>query len=435
MASFSWSDGFQAALAPCLACLNLQRNRGVQLDESDDDQAQHQPPHQHVPARARPDELEGLLADSDDAETHSLHSNLGGDQGRRRRRKRKQPRGIRVFGYDLFGKPPIHLTDDEDESPSALGPGRPRPRPRANDDRSRTISTDTLDSDAAQLDAATIDEMSAARIAEGIKREEEERRLKEERRKLRRERKELKKAALQLALAQAKANGGAGFEGFQGSGPEHGHIPSPFRHTDGSDMSSPRLQEECGPFEHAQLFQAPIVLPRQELDDAEMDGADFGAENYARRATDGNNGGGGSDSRSATTSNTGSSSRHTRQYSYQSQTQHPPPFSPHDPDGTPTQPRKKSRKSGRHSISTTSQSTGSGPLSPPLSAHGFPQPKIATPENVNESQRLEDVEGFGDQSAQAAASAFPSTGLLRGGGGMRRKNSEAGVFLARRGDD
>jgi hypothetical protein len=29
--------------------------------------------------------------------------------------------------------------------------------------------------------------------------------------------------------------------------------------------------------------------------------------------------------------------------------------------------------------------------------------------------------------------AFPSTGF--GGGGMNRKNSEIGVFLARRGDD
>jgi len=446
MASFSWSDGIQAAFAPCLACLQRGRS-GPQLEESDDE-SQHQ--HGHVPPRARPDELEGLLADSDDAETLSLHSNLG-DQDRRRRRRRKQPRGIRVFGFYLFGKPPIYLTDDEDDSTSALGPGSSRhrrggshsqPRPRANDDRSRIISTDTLDSDAAQLDAATIDEMSAARLAESLKREEEERKLKEDRRKLRRERKELKKAALQLALAQAEANGGAGFEGFQGSGPEYGHIPSPFRHyaTDGSDMSSPHTHEEFGPFEHGQLFQAPVVLPRQESEEAEMDGADFGAENYNRRAPGGSSNGGGSDSRSGTSasmSNIGSS-RHHRQYSYQQPSTHGgapfSPLSPQDPDVTPTQ-RKKSRKSARHSISTTSQSTGSGPMSPPLPAQGFaPQPLIATPENGYDYR----LPGMGPDSVDSfvdsnAVSAFPSTGLLRGG--MRRKNSEAGVFLARRGDN
>ena len=220
MESFSWSDSIQAAFAPCLACLRIQR--GPQLDESDDESRQQHGQHARVP-RARPDELEGLLADSDDAETLSLHSNLG-DRDRRHRKRRKQSRGIRLFGFDLFGKAPIHLTDDEDESTSALGPSSSRPRrgeprtqsrPKANDDRSRTISTDTLDSDASPLDPAAIDQLSASRIAETVRRDEEERKLKEERRKLRRERKELKKAALQLALAQAEANGEVSFEGFQ----------------------------------------------------------------------------------------------------------------------------------------------------------------------------------------------------------------------------
>ena len=54
MADFSWSDSLQAALAPCVGCF---RSR-----PSDDDASEHGP--EYVP-RARPDELEGLLADAD----------------------------------------------------------------------------------------------------------------------------------------------------------------------------------------------------------------------------------------------------------------------------------------------------------------------------------------------------------------------------------
>ena len=89
------------------------------------------------------------------------------------------------------------------------------------DARGRTISTSTLDSDAAPLDPDTIDALSAARAAEAAAREaeaaaaaEEERRAKEERRRRRRERKELKRLAMARALdAQAGADGE--FEGFQ----------------------------------------------------------------------------------------------------------------------------------------------------------------------------------------------------------------------------
>ncbi|KAH8089920.1 hypothetical protein BXZ70DRAFT_954458 [Cristinia sonorae] len=453
MESFSWSDSFHAAFSPCLACLHLQRGP-PQLPDSDDESQQQD--GARIP-RARPDELEGLLRDSDDVETMSLHSNMG-DRDRRRRsrtttkkKKKKHSKGIQLFGFDLFGRPPppIHLTDDEDEdeSTSALDA-----RPRANDDRSRTVSTDTLDSDAALLDAARIDEMSAERVAEGIRREEEERRLKEERRKLRRERKELKKAALQLALAQAGTNQGADFEGFQGSGPGYGHIPSPFRN--GSDVSSPYTQDEFGPFEQAQPSYRPPHVPlpvpvaREESEDPDVDGADFGAENYARRAPGGSSNGAGSDSRSGTSAASMSIAGYSYSYSNRQYQQQPGmmPFSPQDHqqqqqqqqelfiDATPTRKKKKtskssSRKSGRHSVSTTSQSTG--PTSPPTVPPEIHPPVIVSPESDDaETPRIGVV--VDAVAAVKPVSAFPSTGLR---GGFGRKNSDAGVFLARRGDD
>ncbi|TCD71007.1 ATP-dependent DNA helicase sgs1 [Steccherinum ochraceum] len=452
MASFSWSDTIQAAFAPCLACLQ----RGPQLPDDSDSESQsqshsHHQQHARIP-RARADELEGLLADSDDAETLSLHSNPG---DRRRKRKQKSKKGIKLFGFDLFGKaPPIHLTDDEGEGGEGSGrrphrregsQSQAEPRVRANDERSRTISTDTLDSDAALLDPATIDELSAARLAESVRREEEERRLKEERRKLRRERKELKKAAMQLALAQAESNGGpAGFEGFQGSGPEYGHIPSPFRQYAGSasDISSPHTIDEFGPFEQGQHFSMPAPLVLEHSEEADLDGADFGAENYARRVPGGSSNGAGSDSRSGTSASMSNTGYNPGRYNISQQplSNGQAPFSPLSPQGeqgpygddaTPTR-RKKSRKSGRHSVSSTSQSTG--PVSPPPHAQTFvPQPIIAGSDTGYEYQRPnvvpEGVEAFVDRTAPSAG--FPSTGLR---GGMSRKNSEAGVFLARRGD-
>ncbi|KAI0069749.1 hypothetical protein K474DRAFT_992611 [Panus rudis PR-1116 ss-1] len=197
MDHFSWYDTFQAAISPCLSCLG--RSSAPQLPESDDEQSHRR--------HARSDELEGLLADaSDDAETLSLHSNIG-DQGRARRKKRRPKKWIRFFGYDLFGRPPIQLPESEDEGE---GDSRPRRSNGRSGDRTRTISTSTLDSDASPLDPSAIDELSSARIAETLAREEEERRAKEERRRKRRERKEAKRAALALAMA-----GDGEFEGFQ----------------------------------------------------------------------------------------------------------------------------------------------------------------------------------------------------------------------------
>lgn len=202
MATFSWSDSIHAAFGPCLACLNTKR------DHDEDGQA-HGP---YFIPRARPDELEGLLVDSDDAETLSLHSNVGNRDARRRaRRTRSSHNGIKLFGFYLFGRPPIHLPDDDDDDGEADHGGVRSGRQRG--ERARTISASTLDSDASPLDPSTIDELTAARVAAQIAQQREAARLaKEERRRQRRERREAQRAALALALSTAE---GDEFEGFQ----------------------------------------------------------------------------------------------------------------------------------------------------------------------------------------------------------------------------
>lgn len=195
MERFSWTDNLRAALAPCLTCLQPRR------DDEDEDERQQYNHHysargpDYVP-RARADELEGLLQDTDDAETLSLHSNIGRDDGRKRKRRRPR-KGIKLFGFDLFGKPPIQLPEDDDD-----GIGR-----RA---RSRTVSASTLDSDAAPLDPSTIEQLSTARAAEGAAQRDTERLAKEERRRRRREKKAAREAALALALDRSQDD----FEGF-----------------------------------------------------------------------------------------------------------------------------------------------------------------------------------------------------------------------------
>ena len=203
MADFSWSDSLQAALAPCVGCFRSRPN--------DDDASEHGP--EYVP-RARPDELEGLLADADadaDADTMSLHSNVGSAEERRRRRAGlKKPKGsIKLFGFYLFGRPPIHLPDDEDEH--NLDGNDTHTHGRIGyQDRARTISASTLDSDASPLDPSAINALSAARAAQ---QRELDRVAKEERRRRRKARKQAEREELSRALDEH----GDEFEGFQAS--------------------------------------------------------------------------------------------------------------------------------------------------------------------------------------------------------------------------
>ncbi|KZT07905.1 uncharacterized protein LAESUDRAFT_87887 [Laetiporus sulphureus 93-53] len=425
---FSWSDSLHAALSSCFICFHSSDS------ESGHDSAQNAHStrnsaliHTMPPPRARPDELEGLLADSDsaDAETLSLHSNPG---ERRRRKRRRARKGIRLFGFDLFGRPPIQLPETDDEEDNLLRSRR----------RSRTVSSSTLDSDASPLDPSVLDEASVARLAAATAAaEEEQRRAREERRKLKKERKELKRLAQAMALDMHGA-GEESFQGFQGSGP--GRVPyeasDPTSGSGSASLAGSHFIEEFGPFAQAE--------PEEPEDDA-----DFGAEDYTRAAPNAATAGGSaSDSRSRTSasnsnSNTGSSRHHHYHFS-QGSAPILPALSSEPSD------RKKKRKSTRskslssklseaHSHSSASATQSPSIPSPPPEQPTFDLPAIAASHETDGQ-----FEGFpggtldlareqanAQEGAKAASGPFPSVGLR----GIQRTKSDMGVFLARRGEE
>ncbi|OAX40549.1 hypothetical protein K503DRAFT_687342, partial [Rhizopogon vinicolor AM-OR11-026] len=197
MDGFSYKDSIRAAFASCLPCISST----VPVQSND---------NTYTDARTH-SELEGLLRDADtEAETLSLHSNIGA--GRRKQRKRPTF-SLTLFGYTLFGRPPIYLSDDEDER------GWRRPL--------GTVSSSTLDSDAAPLDASTIARLSSPdRIEVEQQRREEEARRKAERKARRRERRERERMSTLLTLNGGSLAEGDNFEGFQGSG-ESSLLPLP----------------------------------------------------------------------------------------------------------------------------------------------------------------------------------------------------------------
>ncbi|GBE89253.1 hypothetical protein BKA93DRAFT_807404 [Sparassis latifolia] len=440
MASFSWSDSVQAAFSSCLVCLHSSSD----TDHTQSPNSNSRPSRQSnalistmPPPRARPDELEGLLADSDsaDAETMSLHSNIGEEH---RRKKRRRPRkGIRLFGLDLFGRPPIHLSESESEGERS---GR----------RDRTISSSTLDSDASPLDPSAIEQFSATRLAAATAAaDEERRRAKEERRMLRKERKQLKRVAMEMGLGLQ--HGGEEFEGFQGSGSGY---PTSYNKGPGSgsgSMSFPGspFTEEFGPFMEGQQ-----VAP----DDDGDAGADFGAESYTRPATHSTSSGTGSDSRSRTSASVSNSNSTSNvdpsRYNHHYLTQQPAPLASPTFRSSPQQPHKKQkRRSTKSKSHSAKQSESSGSHSPslltsqspsiqsPPADRAFAQPEIAAPpfsEDAPEAQ----LNGFSSAALRPQGQkvlsvpspvdeGFPSVGLR----GLQRTKSDMGVFLARRGDD
>jgi len=423
---FSWSDSLQAALSSCLFCFGSSETDGEPYG------------HDHVhdiprsrnngllnvvpPPRARPDELEGLLADSDsgDAETMSLHSNIGDD---RRRRKRRRPRkGIRVFGYNLFGRPPIHLPESDDEEEGHSGR------------RARTISSSTLDSDAAPLDPSVLDGVSVARLAAATAAaEEEQRRAKEERRRLRRERKELKRMAMAMAMGM-QPGGEQGFEGFPGSGPGF-HASGPGSGSGSMSATSSPFAEEFGAFAHG---QSATVFE----DDVDADGADFGAESYARRTPHGTaSGGTGSDSLSRTSASNSNGDAVHHNHQVLSMPQYLPPPTEED-----SQKRKRRRSTRTKSLSSRQSDSPSLPTSqsPSIPSPSADHTSFSHPDVVLSPHAESNFEGFqggtldlarehanARDGAKGPDSPFPSVGLL----GVKRTNSDMGVFLARRGDE
>lgn len=416
---FSWSDTVQIAFSSCLPCLARPSNPGASA--STDALSDTNNPTAHRIPRARADELQGLLAESDtEAERMSLHSNPG--RRKKRTKRKKDDKHITLFGFDLFGRrapPPIHLPESDDEGEvGGLGRGTgPTPTTRS--------SSLTFDSDAAPLDPSTIATIStsAAALRAREAAEAEERRAKAERREKRRQRKELKRAAQALALAAQEQN----FEGFQGSGSE---LPSP---------------ADYGPF----------VSARNEDDEGDAD-ADLDGGVYARKGNPGN--GSGSDSRSRTSASRSQQSYSEPGYYQGHRVQRPLQLAEPERIADPVIPRQKKSKSksSTGSRSNTSGSTSQSPsLASPISANfagsDFPRSKLRiADEDFDGSQGLSEADlpsprirgdfpspGLRGAFPSPRLGGFPSTGLGASQKTMERRESalaRGGAFLATRGD-
>ncbi|KAI9462881.1 hypothetical protein BJY52DRAFT_117178 [Lactarius psammicola] len=395
MESFSWSDSLRALAAPCLSCLRASKNER--------------------------NDLEDLLADSGsgtttdrDAETLSLHSNPGAP----RRKRARFTKTIRLFGWNLFGRPPIRLPDDDDEEEEeGARAGREQGQGSRRSRRSRrppptALSSSTLDSDAAPLDSAAIESHATRRA--------EEEAARAERRARRRERKERKRAALALALEHAAVlDGNAEFEGFPGSGDRRPPPASPFA----------RGSEDYRD------------------DDDEDEEGDFGAGAYARRTRGGSDSGRGSDSRSRTSTSlsSGPQQQQGQPYNHHYISQQPsahPAVPPPPPPVMPPLPAQRSKKgkSSRSSASKTSSSSRRSHSSPSASQ----SPSLASPVATQFSDAVpapaprtaQEFEGFPSDlglhtaGIERLSSGFPSPGI----GGRRNGKRDMGAFLANRGD-
>ena len=399
MESFSWSDSLRALAAPCLSCLRT--------------------------SKTERNDLEDLLADSGstttadrDAETLSLHSNPGSP----RRKRTRFSKNIRLFGWDLFGRPPIRLPDDDDDDdddqgPTAAVPGQGR---SGSGRRSRrrgpppALSTSTLDSDAAPLDSAVI-ESHATKHAE-------EEAARAERRARRRERKEAKRAALAHALERAAVlDGSAEFEGFPGSGGRRPPPASPFT------RSSEDYRDDD-----------------DEDEDEDDEEGDFGAGAYARRTRGGSDSGRGSDSRSRTSTSlsSGPQQQQAQPYNHHYISQQPSAHPAAPPSAVPPLPTQRSKKgkSSRSSASKTSSSrrshsspsaSQSPSLASPVASQFldgvFPTP---APRTAQGFEGFPNDLGLHTAGIERLSSGFPSPGI----GGPRNGKRDMGAFLANRGD-
>ncbi|KAL5514256.1 hypothetical protein ACEPAG_2344 [Sanghuangporus baumii] len=441
MDDFSWTDGVRATISTCLPCFSSRTTPDSETEQEQENSSTRRG------QQTRYEELEGLLrndpsdTDGGDAETMSLHSNLGSGEGRRKRnknrRKNRNHKSVRLFGFHLFGRPPIQLSDSENEEEELDSSRRRRARNRpghlaigqlssAHSSSSADAETfGAFDSDASPLDPALISQLSpqdaAARAARAAaEREEEEARKrqeqleKEERRRRRRERKEMqRRAAMGLSMD------GEEFEGFPGSG----SLRPPFSPLSPGSLSSiptspPGPVEEFGPYVGAPPLpplasaNAPGSRPGFAAgDDGEDDEADFGGEAYTRRAHSSSRGGRGSDSSrshsqsqsqtSASRSNADSSSHYyypypQQQHMYFSQTQASPLLSPNIPAsgaGVPgplisqqqkKKPKSKSKsKRSMNSTTTGTTTTSTGSRSPASQSTSLPSLDSPIPPNLN----------------------------------------------------
>ena len=433
---FSWSDTVKIAFISCLPCLKPNPNQN-----GDHEDQSRNPTINRIP-RARPDELQGLLADVDtdvDAETLSLHFNPGRSKRNMKKKRTKRhdnPRRITFFGYNLFGRP-IQLPE-EDDALYYRGNGSITPNTAIT-----AHSISTFDSDAAPLDSDTIAALSSSDIAAAAQTsaDVEAQRLKEkeERRQRRREKNRLKRLGESMA-AQGIIGDGDVFEGFQGSGgfmapirKDHARIPGAT--FPGSDSGSGSIVSGSAP-EYGPFVAAPDqYLPQLENDhdDADLDG---GA--YARKKRVGKGSQGSSDSRSRISTSTANREPHpvlpiTNKNPAHSQA----------PSSQPQLGRKKNpRTSATTGTSSTSQSSSlpspksssfsNGIIGPGTVEHG--QGLFGAEDSVD-SSIPDDVKKPVGEFPTSRLGDFPMTGFRGLTGAGAKGSRDLGAFLAIRGDE
>ncbi|KAF9262926.1 hypothetical protein L218DRAFT_959752 [Marasmius fiardii PR-910] len=418
MDSPSWKDAISAAVGSCLPCFTSSND------------AETEPLPNSSSSRSRPPQhLEALLADPHDtdteAETVSLHSNIGAGSGtlrgrKKNKKKRNQGGGITLFGLNLFGRRTgaIHLPEDDDEVDRLLhrNQGSYNRRVRRTSSTSTAPSSSlTFDPDASPLDPASIDQLTPAQLEErarqAVLEAEEERRAKEERKRIRREKKELKKLAAQLAVSGPGDEGD--FEGFQGSGglrPTVGAGAGSNINTDYSFIPSTLLN--------------PDTLGTRSMDDEADGSADLDGTLYTGRSRAGGASvsGGGSDSQRSPASGSVASYQEYHQF------QHPNVVNL-TPSTTPTVKKKKkssnkSKSSRSHSSATSS--TQSPSLASPVGTEFMGLPSSASP--------LDDFRLPNKPSLVIGDSYSVKERGFPGLGGLTRAGRN-GAFLASRGDE
>ena len=334
MDSFSWSDSFRATLSSCLPCLS----RGIDSDDELDQRAGRGGP------RSAREELERLLDEpitDHEAETMSLHSNVGGAR-RKKKTRRKTFKRIRILGVDLFGRRPLPAEEDEGDAEG----------PNIGGSRARTISTSTLDSDAAPLADDAINDFTVRAqrrwapdvTDEQLAAEEEAERGRletEERKAARAERRELERLA-ETSIFNNHQNFDE-FDGFVGSG-----------------SGVPLGTNEFGPFVGSQARELP-AQPEQEDEGV----ADFDAAAYTTKRGAGKNGS--SHSRKHSRTSASLSTEEDRRRTPAPSTPVPPTNSESQTTPVPKAPKTKRRKSDTVSASSA---TKSGSSNRSKSSHG-----------------------------------------------------------------
>jgi hypothetical protein len=305
MDDFSLWDQFRA-------CLSCWRKPDIDIDDDDDLQT----------GRPAGPELDRLLFDSEhdstdvEADALSLHSNLGisrstGVRKKRGSRRRGGGKTIRIFGYDLFGRPrapdvsPHHSEDESWAIESAHTPGILQSDSAPLDPDAAPIPDAAIATLAPPLANAALAKWDAPLTDEQIALEEEQQREKEERR-ARRAARRLRKQQRVEAEAEAAADLAAGFDipASHNEMPEFEGFPGG-NTTLARDAARPQLESEeseYGPWiGSGQQHNGESRTSVAGTDDSEDDQVDVGGEYNRRSRTSGHSGSG-----------SGSNSRHSR---------------------------------------------------------------------------------------------------------------------------